>query len=389
MQQGERLLIFGASARAAAFSALRAGLEPWCVDLFADADLRGRCPAMRLPGDYPQGFALVERDLPPGPWLYTGGLENHPLLVAEVAARRPLWGNDAHVLRRCRQPVFLRDAALACGLPAPELTLPGRASPERRYLVKPLQGAGGTNVAFWSPEQTRVSWASFYLQGYVEGTPASALYLAAGDTARLLGLTRQLVGEAWCHARPFAYCGSVGPLSLDVLLERGLRRLGHRVAAEARLRGLFGIDGILRDGAFWPVEINPRYTASTEVLEYAAGVKALALHRLAFEDEAAALAGPVPAGAGEVVGKAILFAPAATDFPAAGPWSPTLTDPPPVEAMPAFADLPNAGDHLQQGVPVLTLLERAADPDACLAGLRRRAGEVAAALGWPDSAAGG
>ena len=36
MDESNRLLLFGASTRAAAFSALRAGLKPWCVDLFAD-----------------------------------------------------------------------------------------------------------------------------------------------------------------------------------------------------------------------------------------------------------------------------------------------------------------------------------------------------------------
>src|SRR5207248_5309461 len=77
----EHLLIFGASARAAAFSALRVGLRRWCADLFADLDLQARCPAMRLPGRYPHAFLdLAATDLP-GPLMYTGGLENWPALV--------------------------------------------------------------------------------------------------------------------------------------------------------------------------------------------------------------------------------------------------------------------------------------------------------------------
>src|SRR5919206_4940372 len=89
----EHLLIFGASTRAAAFSALRAGLRPWCADLFADADLQARRPAMRLPGKYPDGFLdLVATELP-GPWLYTGGLENHPPLVGRMERRRAPWGH--------------------------------------------------------------------------------------------------------------------------------------------------------------------------------------------------------------------------------------------------------------------------------------------------------
>ena len=34
---GSTLILAGAITRAAAFSAIRAGLRPWCVDLFADA----------------------------------------------------------------------------------------------------------------------------------------------------------------------------------------------------------------------------------------------------------------------------------------------------------------------------------------------------------------
>src|SRR5205807_295367 len=79
------LLIFGASARAAAFSALRAGLRPWCADLFADADLAARAPVRRVTGRYPADFLRHLDAAPPGPWIYTGGLENRPYLVERMA----------------------------------------------------------------------------------------------------------------------------------------------------------------------------------------------------------------------------------------------------------------------------------------------------------------
>src|SRR5687768_13774469 len=101
---GENLLIFGASARGAAFSALRAGLRPWCADLFADADLRAVCPVMRLPGRYPDGFLdLIDVELP-GPWMYTGGLENRLRLVSMMSRRRKLWGNVDEALVNARLP---------------------------------------------------------------------------------------------------------------------------------------------------------------------------------------------------------------------------------------------------------------------------------------------
>src|SRR5689334_6689197 len=108
MSAGPNLLIFGASVRAAAFSALRAGLQPWCADLFGDADLRARCPTVQVPGEfYPDGFLqLVSRELP-GPWMYTGALENHRVLLWEMAQRRPLWGNGQPAMEHCRIPWLL------------------------------------------------------------------------------------------------------------------------------------------------------------------------------------------------------------------------------------------------------------------------------------------
>ena len=193
-----------------------------------------------------------------------------------------------------------------------------------------------------------------FFQEFIEGIPCAAVFLGDGQTARLLGVTRQLVGEAWLHAAPFHYCGSIGPMPLTSDTFVHFRRLGHALADGFSLRGLFGVDCVLRDGVPWPVEINPRYTASVEVIEYASGLRALNLHRLAFEDEAAALTTPVQVAPPDVVGKAVLFAPVATTF-GPGPWSAMLASPLPIEAMPAFADLPAEGSHQEQGGPVLTL----------------------------------
>src|ERR1700687_4838692 len=104
VDDGGNLILFGASTRAAAFSALRAGLRPWCADLFADRDLRMRCAVLTPPGKYTDAFLDALRPAPPGPWMYTGGLENHPRLVREMSGLRDLWGNDAAVLARVRDP---------------------------------------------------------------------------------------------------------------------------------------------------------------------------------------------------------------------------------------------------------------------------------------------
>ena len=93
------VILVGGSVRAAAFSALRAGLTPWCLDLFADVDLQAAATVGRLPfSDYPQCLPAQLANAPPGPIVYTGGLENFPQLIETIAKDRPLWGNDAEAL---------------------------------------------------------------------------------------------------------------------------------------------------------------------------------------------------------------------------------------------------------------------------------------------------
>jgi predicted ATP-grasp superfamily ATP-dependent carboligase len=358
----ESLLIFGASARAAAFSALRAGLEPWCADLFGDEDLRAKAPSLRVPaGAYPQAFLdLVCRELP-GPWMFTGGLENHRLLVQEMARRRPLWGNGADALAACRSPHRVAALLAKAGLPYPALLPADRAPPEGRWLFKPSSGAGGAGIRAAGKRRGRG-----YLQEFIEGQSCAALYVGDGKQARWLGTTRQLVGENWLHAAPFHYCGSIGPLLQGPPLRQAFERLGQVLAAGCGLRGLFGIDCVLRDGVPWPVEINPRYTASVEVLEHAGGTAALTPHRRAFETGAQ---GPAPEPkdpADQFVGKAILFARAPLVFPGEGPWRESVGRPGVPDELPAFADIPRAGEMIRKGRPILTFFARAVSPGACL-----------------------
>src|SRR5882672_6712717 len=102
----QKLAIVGASARAAAFSALRSGYQVVAADLFADADLQRACPVTRI-ADYPAGLITWLEKVECDAWLYTGALENHPQFVDRMAAIRPLLGNAGEPLRDVRNPAVL------------------------------------------------------------------------------------------------------------------------------------------------------------------------------------------------------------------------------------------------------------------------------------------
>jgi predicted ATP-grasp superfamily ATP-dependent carboligase len=354
------VVIIGASARAAAASGRRAGLRPWCADLFADVDCARHGPVRRVPmDDYPHGLLAALEEAPRAPLLYTGGLENYPTLLARIPL--PLWGNGAQVVRRVRSPFALAQRLRAFDLPCPAVCAAAPAPSSQRWLLKPRRGAAGFGMhpyrgAHFNPR-------THYVQEWLDGMPCSAVFLGHGDgSADLLGTTRQLIGTPWLHAGGFRYAGSIGPLVLPATTRRAWQALGACLSGEFGLRGLFGVDAILRDGVPWPVEVNPRYTASVEVLERSLDRPLLALHRAVFEKQALPLWKPPAPTA--IWGKAIVYARDELVFPVAGPWCDM-----PDELAP-FADIPHAGERIEAGQPVLTAFAQGASEVECERRLR-------------------
>lgn len=376
------LLIAGASARAAAFSALSAGLKPAAVDLFADEDLAACCVAIRV-ASWPGGLAGAARTLPASPWLYTGGLENHPRIVDTIARERALWGNSAAVLRRVRDPWDVAETLRRATIDVPQLRRAGDSPPtDGRWLIKSTASSGGLGVHAWN-ETTRRRAGKWYFQQRIDGHSIAAVYVAASSEARLLGVTEQLVGTRWCGAQLFAYAGSIGPLRPTPLIVAQLETIGSCLATAYQLQGLFGVDMIRdRDGRLWPVDVNPRYPASAEVLELASGVSLIGLHVQACR------AGELPSGRLEgprtCAGKAIVYAPCDFVVPrslncrwhasnealrrADGAPRDRAGRLPPHQV----ADIPAAGTAIPGGSPVVTLVE-CGDLSSVRNKLRRRA----------------
>jgi uncharacterized protein len=215
-----------------------------------------------------------------------------------------------------------------------------------------------------------------YWQERLEGEPVAALYVGGGDgTSSLLGVTRQLVGEPWLHARPFRYCGSIGPLPLTATASLAFTRLGQALAQEFSLRGLFGVDCILCDDVPWPLEVNPRFPASAELFDLNCDRLVMVEHARAFLhskplDERSESCGSTRWA------KAILYARQRLNFPTDGPWLANLRDPLRFDAEPWFADIPAAGTAVDAGQPIMTFFNRGGSPEDCEQRLRQTAGDL-------------
>jgi len=362
------ILLVGASVRAAAASAIRAGLRPWCLDLFADTDLRRMAPSVRCaPSAYPRGLPPIFRGAPQAPWLYTGGLENYPGLIRRMAELRPLWGNDPSAVAASRSPFRVAQLLRESNLPCLDVQQTVRVGTEKvRWLRKPLRSAAGRDISLADelPATKKHADRRFYLQRYIEGPSYSAVFVAdRAGAAYLLGVTRQLVGECPLNAQPFQYCGSIGPIELSNSASATLQRMGEVQTAGCHLRGMFGIDFILNDDAPWLVEVNPRYTASAEVLEYATNSAFLTLHRHAFES--ASLVPPPQLSGRELFGKAILYA-RDRIIMRANAFSPQPSfDPKTPFVMPVAADIPSIGEVIEPGWPICTVFARGSSVEQC------------------------
>jgi predicted ATP-grasp superfamily ATP-dependent carboligase len=143
--------------------------------------------------------------------------------------------------------------------------------------------------------------------------------------------------------------------------------MGAALASEFGLIGLFGVDYILRDDQAWPVEVNPRYTSSVEILELALGRSLMAEHLRVcmFEprDQAARTVGSMT----QVVGKAILYSSRSGVVPNIAIDDTWHRD---IFAVPAIADVPWPA-QISAGEPIMTVFSTGPDIETCQARLSR------------------
>jgi predicted ATP-grasp superfamily ATP-dependent carboligase len=348
------LAIVGASTRSAAASAVRAGFQPLAADLFADADLRPIATTTRI-SPYPEGLADWLRTVEPPAWMYTGALENHPELVDQMAWIAPLLGNPGDVLARVRSPWELAAVLRGAGLLFPETRGSAAGIPhDGSWLMKTYRGASGSGVRVWSSERGVGSGHEaepdkYCYQKRVDGTPCAAVFVASEGLAQLLGVTRQLIGEPWLRAHGFQYAGSIGPWPISAATCQTLEHIGNVLSEQFELVGLFGVDFILDGQDVWTIEVNPRYTASVEIVERCTGVCAIAFHVAACNGTAEL---PATHSATACNGKAILFA--ARDVAISKVFAEYSLRESLRTPWPALGDVPSAGTHIEADRPILT-----------------------------------
>jgi uncharacterized protein len=365
------ILIVGVSARAVAESAGRSGYQVVALDAFGDLDLQRQVKGYSLKRDFHRPFGALEllaasQQLAYDAVVYTANLENHPEVVRQFAKDHPVLGNSAEVLGRVRHWPTLAGVLRQASFYVPEtvnLDAAAGLPTTGAWLCKPKASGGGHGITIWRGE--RRPTPGFLLQEHVAGVVGSAAFVANGRDCVVLGITEQLVGLAAFGSGGFDYCGNLLPLSAASSSNTGaailsqVQAIAGVVTKAFGLSGVNGMDFVLNGERVCLIEINPRYSASMELIERAYQLPMFDLHVHAIREGVLPTFDLAPQlKASAFHGKAILYAERdaiAADTPR---W---------LER--GIRDVPWPGESLTRGNPICTLLACEPTRDQCFAKL--------------------
>jgi uncharacterized protein len=368
------LLIAAVSGRALAEAARRAGLVPLVTDFFADTDTQAAAHACRKLPDLKRGMrwrslepALAAlADDAPSPVLGVvcgAGFEDRPELLARIAARWTLLGNDAETVARMKAPEQFFGGLDRLGIahPATVMKRPARIA---GWLAKRRGGAGGSHVLRCplAPDDARV-----YFQQRIEGRAVSALFVGNGRSGRVLGFSEQWTAPT--RRSLWRYGGAVQPAELGEAAKACMTRAVGLAVTEFELKGLGSADFIL--GADGPslLEINPRPGATLDIFDSdERGSESSPLLRLHLD---AVIEGKLPCAPVtflDAAAAAIVYAPERISVPAGMAW-PAWT-----------ADRPKPCELIDKNRPICTVWARAATKDGARRLARKRIDQILAVL---------
>lgn len=383
--ENPELLIIGASTRAAAFSALRANFQPFCVDQYVDQDLSEIAQVLPKTSD-DSNWLHILNERSSMDWIYTGGMENHPKLIAQINLKHRLRGCHPQSLNYARDPFFLEEILSQATIQTPPNLVSGSVpSNITKWLRKPLRGSAGHGIHFADLSLSKSNTnEACYLQRYQPGIPLSALFISFHQVSVLVGISMQFIGNVAMNAEPFQFCGGVTLNFVPSFLKDSIEQLGQTIAQQCQIQGIFGCDLILdpmQENRIWLNEVNPRYTALTELFELQYQLPILHWHMAAcdtFEEQQTDSEAPqqlrkqllqAENQSFPQIAKGILYAAQDMTCPEID-WNYNLSED--CFQVPDLADIPCVGTVIKAGSPICTVYGVGKNHKSCLQSLAGR-----------------
>ena len=389
------IVVVGFSARSAAQSAKRQGFEVIAVDACADRDLVSQCQKhYRL--DDPRWPDVLNASHPGVPLLLTGGMEHRTRWVDHCHSVANRGGPDGKQLSAMRSLENWEKWAVSSDLGWPatfrkieDFTLfPNRLSGSD-WLLKLCNSAGGIGVidltnAVLLDDQWHVKPTEAYFQKRLPGVAIGITFLSSEFGSTLVGAAAAWTPDTKPTTPRYLYRGSYGPIPLiDEQIDR-LERFAGIVGRESGLLGLWQADFLLHHGSLTLLEINPRWSASMEILDVCLDLRLVEMHYecicktlspavfTQFEMKACTRA---KESIECMMGKLVVYAPhgftvsqAQSDHWWVNRWECDMNT---LRNRCQFADIPLARTEVAIGDPILTVLTSGRSHESILCDLQR------------------
>jgi uncharacterized protein len=266
-----------------------------------------------------------------------------------------------------------------------------RTSSNELWLLKSMTSSGGSGTIEITGTQflddaNYLERKGRYIQKFVPGDSIGVTFLSSKFGTIVVGAAKSWDIDPRSHANKFAYRGSCGPIALSCEHVSHLQQFGDLACRESKLFGLWQADFILSNGKLFLLEINPRWSASMDLLDVALNLTLVDMHYASicsslgkeiYERFSESCMYTIKAQPSSMLGKLIAYADkplsvtsALSDYWWENRWESNFSRVPSVELKHYFADIPREGTEVAAGDPLLTILASAKCSDTVLETLR-------------------
>lgn len=268
------IIIISISARALAESASRAGYNVNVIDCFADSDTKLAANIVHQVTYREDGFIeseLISRtkeilaDISNARIILGTGFESTPGLIYKLNLLAPTFSNTKETVSKLKDPFILSKLLEKHKIAHPAIQFEKPNSLEG-FLIKKTAGQGGTHISRLEQSNSDIT-NEYYYQEFVDGDVLSVLFLANGKDAKVLGFNQQLISDDF-EKLPFLYKGAITLNKNNINNREVIENIVNIITNESRLKGLCGLDYIMKkNGEIVVLEVNPRPPATFELHE--------------------------------------------------------------------------------------------------------------------------
>jgi len=282
--------------------------------------------------------------------LFCGPVETDPAVIDTARKKFNVLNPPSRTVAVCRELSFLKKVAVN-GINFPDTDYDGQGN----WIIKSLNSSGGTAIRAYDGSP----YEGEYPQRLIDGQSIGVCFAgSSGGETRLIGISRHITGDPGFRQPSFQYGGLIYPADVGRDIEGNLEKFGRKIAESSGISGFWGADFILSNEKLWLLEINPRFTATLELIALEHGLDLVAEQGgMLHGAEPPALTAP-----SRVRGTAVCYADGEILFGKPADW---------------FAkgarDIPRAGKRFKNGEPVISIYANGDSAEKAISRLKKTA----------------